>query len=376
MRSILLIGHNDLRLFLRNRSAWIWLFVVPLLFVYFMGAANRGPGGPSRPRPALRVENADSGFLGAAFLEELGLQGLEVVSPTNAARARRGIRIPADFTRSVLEGRQAKVEFEARGTTEDAASAMVELRVLRAVVALNAGLLELAGRTGGAQPTAEAWVELRGRPDAVVLDARFGGRRPIPTGFNLSLPGVLVMYLMMNLLVFGGTALGVERRGGVLWRVMVFPVARASLLAGKLYGLLLLAVVQIIYLLVTGRYLFGVDLGEHWGGIAVVLMVYAWVAASMGVLVASVVRGEDKITGLCVLASLVMAALGGCWWPLEILPDTMKVVARCVPTGWAMEALHQLITFGNGLPSAGRSLVALAGFGLAANLGAMRFFRV
>lgn len=105
------------------------------------------------------------------------------------------------------------------------------------------------------------------------------------------------------------------------------------------------------------------------------LLVYSWVAASFGLLLGSVVRDEEKITGLCVLTSLVMAALGGCWWPLEIMPETMKRVAQAVPTSWAMEALHQLITFGNGLPAAAPALAVLAGFGLAANLAAIRFFR-
>jgi len=63
------------------------------------------------------------------------------------------------------------------------------------------------------------------------------GRRPIPTGFNLSLPGVMVMYLMMNLLIFGGVTMAWERRSGVLRRIAVHPVTQGEILTGKLYGL-------------------------------------------------------------------------------------------------------------------------------------------
>jgi ABC-type multidrug transport system permease subunit len=84
---------------------------------------------------------------------------------------------------------------------------------------------------------------------------------------------------------------------------------------------------------------------------------------------------EDRVTGTCVLASLLLAALGGCWWPLEIGPPALKTVALLTPTGWALRALHQLISFGSGLEAVLFPLAVLAAFGLAANVLAVRFFR-
>ena len=75
------------------------------------------------------------------------------------------------------------------------------------------------------------------------------------------------------------------------------------------------------------------------------------------------------------LAGLLMAALGGCWWPSEISPPALKAVALCLPTGWALKALHQLISFGSGLGAVVIPVAVLAVFGAAANLLAARFFR-
>ena len=47
MNRILDIGHNDLRLFLRKKSAYVWLFVMPMAFVYFMSFINREANDPS-----------------------------------------------------------------------------------------------------------------------------------------------------------------------------------------------------------------------------------------------------------------------------------------------------------------------------------------
>ena len=376
LEDVLTIGHNDLRVFLRNKASFIWLFLMPLAFVYFMGFANRGPGDPANPRPGVLVDNQDTGFLGRVFLDELGAQGLSVLGPTNAADAKRGVRVPTNFTAEVLAGRQGQVEFFTVQGSGDAAAALVELRLARALIAINSHLLEHATAARGAAPTAEAMAALRKREDPVRLDVRFAGRKPIPSGFSFSLPGVMVMYLMMNLLIFGGAALAWERRTGVLRRLSAYPIRRGSLIAGKLYGLMLLALVQIVLFLLAGRFLFGVNLGDRLGGILLTLLVYAWVASSLGVLIGSIVCGEDKVPGLCVLSSLIMAALGGCWWPLELVPATVRTIAHCIPTGWAMDALHQLITFGAGLGAAKEEIAVLALFGAAANLAAVRFFKV
>lgn len=377
MKTLLLIGHNDLRLFLRSRLSWVWLFAMPLAFIYFLGFANRGPGDPANPRPAVRVENRDFGFLGRLFLEELGAQGLRVVAPTSRADAPRRLRIPADFTAQVLRHAPAKIEWSEPSGSAAGEAALVELRVLRAVLALNTHLIEVVTSRGDdALGEEAAWQAVRQRENPVRLEARFAGRKPVPSGFNFSLPGNLVMYLMLNLTVFGGAALAAERRSGVLRRHAVHAVGRGALVLGKLYGLLLLGAVQIAFFLAVGRWGFGVPLGANLPAVTVTLLTFAWVAAAVGVLAGSAIRQEERVVGVCVLGSLVLAALGGCWWPLEVAPQWLQILAHLLPSGWALEALHQLISFGAGWEAAARPLGVLAAFGAAFTALAARAFRV
>jgi ABC-type multidrug transport system permease subunit len=198
----------------------------------------------------------------------------------------------------------------------------------------------------------------------------------VPSGFNFSLPGNLVMYLMMNLLIFGGATVSAERREGVMRRLAVHPVRRGEIVLGKIYGLMLLGAVQILFFLAVGRFLFGVNLGANLPAVTVTLLVFAWVAGSLGVLVGSLTIAEDRVVGICVLASLLMAALGGCWWPLELAPPALQTIALCLPTGWALQALHQLISFGSGFGAVLLPVAVLMGFGAAANWLAARCFRI
>jgi energy-coupling factor transporter ATP-binding protein EcfA2 len=38
-----------------------------------------------------------------------------------------------------------------------------------------------------------------------------------------------------------------------------------------------------------------------------------------------------------------VAALGGCWWPAEIMPLWAQRLSMALPTGWVVDALHRLM---------------------------------
>jgi ABC-type multidrug transport system permease subunit len=341
-----------------------------------MGFAARGPNRPYNRTPPVLIENADTNFFSRIFLDELSAQNMWLLDPTNTETPARVIRIPAGFTADIQHLKTTRLQFLKRDDSGEADAALIEIRLVRALIAMNGHLLEAAMQTNFGGTYTEAQLRaIMARPDPVSLDAKFAGRKPQPTGFNFSLPGNLVMYLMMNLLIFGGVTVAAERRNGVIKRLMMHPITHLELVTGKIYGLMLLGVVQILFFLFVGKFLFHVNLGANLPAVALTLIVFAWVAGSFGVLVGSWSVAEDRVIGICVLASLLMAALGGCWWPLEIGPPALKTMALCTPSGWALQALHQLISFGSGFGEILLPLAVLLAFGVAANILAVRFFR-
>jgi len=376
MRRLLLIGHQDVRMFLKARASYIWLVIMPLAFIYFTGVAFKGPGQPANPRPAVLIDNQDTNFLADILLQKLGSRGMNVLSGEQEAEAERGIRIPADFTKRVLRKEPTQIEFFKTGTSADQSAAMIELRVFRAVLAINSDLIQLATDGGDSAINPDRLRALLDQEQPVALDASFAGRNPIPSGFNHSLPANMVMFLMINLLVFGGTSVSAERASGVIRRLAVHPLSHMQLVLGKVYGRFLLGVFQIGVFLLAGRFLFGVPVGDSPVALILGLLLFAWVAASLGVLIGSLTSNEEKTIGICVVSSLVMGALGGCWWPMEIVPETLQKVAHIVPAAWAMDVLHQVISFGGGLGDVLPEMGALLGFAIGLNLLAARFFRI
>jgi ABC-type multidrug transport system permease subunit len=377
MRNIFTIGNNDLRVFLRDRSAFIWLLGMPLAFVLFTSFSSRPRGDPWEFKPKVVVENQDAGFMGGVFAAELSRQGLWVVTPEEEPDAARGIIIPENFTAQVLgKEKVAASFFTVPGSGNEQESILAKTNLFRAVVAFNSYLVENATATGGRNPTEESLRKLMDAENPVVLDASFAGRKPIPVGFNMSLPGILVMYLFINLAIFGGSGIAAERRSGVLRRMSINPVKTPQLMLGKLYGLILLAGVQVGFFMILGQFVFDVNIGENLFGISVTLFVFSWLSASIGLLLGFVLKSEEKIIGLALLVGIPMAAIGGCWFPMEIAPEFVRRISYFFPTAWAMDSLHQLITFGSGFSGVLKQVGVLAAYAIGANLIAVRFFRV
>src|SRR5437867_11774540 len=109
--------------------------------------AFRGADAPANPRPSVFIDNRDPVFLGRLFMEELDAQGMRLVDQTKRDEAERGIRIPADFTDKVIKTEPVKVEFfQVEGSGAESAF-LIELRLIRAIVAMNSYLFELGSRS-------------------------------------------------------------------------------------------------------------------------------------------------------------------------------------------------------------------------------------
>ena len=229
---------------------------------------------------------------------------------------------------------------------------------------------------GGREPTPEALASLAAEPRALALDVRAAGKRQrIPQGFEQTIPGTMVMFTMIVLLTSGAVGLVIERREGLLRRLASAPIGRGEVAFGKWLALLALGLVQVGAGMLLGTLIFRMDWGPDLPAVILLLVAWAALVASLAILLGSLAKSEGQAIGIGVIASNVLAALGGCWWPIEITPAWMQKLALFLPSGWAMDAMHQLAIFHNGAASALAHTLGLALGALLLGIAAARRFR-
>jgi ABC-2 type transport system permease protein len=376
MRAVLFIARKDLQYLLRRRETLVWIFIMPIVFFYFLGTITSGFGNRSTVRDKLALlAPEDAGFLAdqvARRLEEQGYQVIRAAGDAELAGVGRRLVLPSGFTASVVAGQEATATF----TGEDRGAGMSydQVRVQRAVYTVLADLV--VGRHENQVAGPEMFARLDQAPRNVALSVTPAGKRKrIPTGFEQTIPGTTVMFTLLVLLTSGAVLLVNERREGLLRRLAVTPISRSAIVLGKWIGRMALGLVQIGFALLAGTLLFGMRWGPDWPTVLLVLFCYAGLNASLGLLLGSVARSEGQAVGIGVLSSNVLAALGGCWWPIEVTPRWMQTLSLALPTGWAMDALHKLISFEAGPGRVVPHLLVLPAAAFAIGWAAVRFFR-
>jgi len=368
------IAKKETKYLLRGWEALLWMFAMPILFFWFIGTVTGGMGGGQTAAVIALRAPEESGFLTEQLVKRLEENEYRVLQPETEedfAASRRRLTIPENFTASVIQGEQVNLEFAQReaGLGQDYDT----IKVGRAVYTVLADLL--AVKEMGKEPSPEAFRDLAEMPRALSLEVRPAGeRKRIPTGFEQAIPGIMVMFTLFVLLTSGGVLLVIERKQGLLRRLASTPIARGSIVLGKWSGRMAIGMIQISFAMIAGTLIFDMDWGPDLPMILLVMLGWGGLCASLGLLLGNLARTEGQAVGIGVLASNILAALGGCWWPIEITPGWMQSFARILPTGWAMDALHRLISFQSGAESAIPHLLVICAAALVFGwLGARRF---
>ncbi len=209
--------------------------------------------------------------------------------------------------------------------------------------------LELAQEIQGDAPERVTVIE-GATPDQVDYDPRAN-----------SSAGQLITWVFIPL--FGISVLfASERQGGTLRRLLITPSSKATFLLGTISGQVAMALVQMLLLVGFAILIMKVNWGRDPLALFVILFASALAAAAFGTTLGTFIKTEGQANGLSIIFGMVMALMGGCWYPLELFPAAIQNVVKILPTTWAMQGMLDLVSRGGGLINVLPEAGALLGF--------------
>ncbi len=347
--NILHIALNDIRVVLKDRMVLVWWLAMPLAFIFMFSFVFRDHTQDSMWVPVFKLDDHE---LADVFVDQLRGEKYQIDVKGAADEHRihdwpRAVIIPKGFSEDILKGRRVDLTLtKGQGNQEEYLAAQTLL--VRTLIKFNTAVasIDLIERGWSPSTREDLLAELNKPPQLVVENGRHASLRPPPTGFAFTLPSYLVMFLMMMTLMYGGITLVHERTDKRLSRLLAAPVSVLEIFLGKLLGRMLQPAIQGGLLLVAGVILFGVYLGDHPWGLIPVIICFSFFCGSMGLLFGVLLRTEQQVTALGILTSTLLAALGGCWWSLEVVPQTFKTIALFTPSYWAIQGMHDVMSFG------------------------------
>jgi ABC-2 type transport system permease protein len=373
-----------------NRSTFIQLLLVPLILTFILGNALAPSSGSRQLTVPIGVVNADQGLLGTSLVTALEANPILLVQTTSAAAAAASLNdrdtvatlvIPADFTSALLNRQSTQLEYQITASNPDNQFAQQTINTIIAQLAASlqsadASLtvidgLKLANVDAAAKDKTwnavftramDQWSQLppitvtREQVTRIETNKVAGAQ-----GFNQSSPGLLVMFGLL-FMVGGGATLVQEREVGTLQRLLVAPLRKSTILLGKIMGVFTSGLLQMGILIGVAALAFGVKWGDQPLAILLLVVCFALMASSLGLMMAALSRTPAQLGALSTVIVLTMSALGGAWWPLEIVPSAMQKIGHLFPTAWAMDGFSNIITRGLGPNEIMIDCAALLGF--------------
>jgi len=350
---VLAIGASNIRRMLRERSNIFFVFIFPIGIILLIGAQFGGG-----VDPAVGLFAADDGQIARNVISEIeAIDGIDVfpyetkddlLSAVELGNVQAGVFLPADMDQRARQGEVVSIGFVSRpdgfGPQLQSIVGSAIADVMKPVGAAQFTSAEteipfeqaLAVASGIADDNNGIEVEVSALGEALFPDTL--GQ------FDMGAAQQLVLFVFLTALA-GSAALILTRQLGISQRMLSTPTSIGTIVVGESVGRFGVAMVQGLYIMVLTFFMFRVNWGDPVGAL-LILVTFSAVGAGGGILLGATFKNDQQASGIGVMLSIGLAALGGSMLPLELFGPTMQKVAHLTPHAWALDAFAELVRRG------------------------------
>jgi len=370
MRNMLLIIANILRVTFRKKGNIIVYLLLPLFSVFILLFVY-GNGGSSSVK--LGLTNNDKGALSAEL--KTSLQGLETYKISEVSEDEinskllnmeldAAIVIPDGYSEGIYNRAPMDIDIisiKGQDTT---------VWIQQFLNSYTDTLSKLSSASGGDRVMFDSmnkqYKEGELTLTAVKLEDKLAGRN-----ITFSSMGFLIMFMMLGAGLIN-TIILKEKRDRTYHRICSAPVNSRQYIAANSITSLVIVTVQILIIQFAMK-LLHIDTSIGDAVMFVILLMFGLVAIGLGLVVTSFSSSSYMAGTLNTLIMTPTCMLGGCFWPVEYMPDIMQKISYFMPQRWALNAIQKIQSDGT-MSDITINLFILAGFAAALMLIAIYKF--
>ncbi len=387
MKKLLIIALKDLKIMFRDPSSLVWMLAMPIALTLAMAFAfGRLTGGGQAAGlsdiPVIIVD-LDGGQMSQPIVQTFQSKALgnliTATLSTDEAAARKAVEadqaaaaiiIPAGFTEKIIPAGLQQGDFSAlmqreQGVVEVYASPArpISASIVRSIV--NAVLNRMSAAGAAAQTSIMQLLisgfvspqdmqqvgneigqrsgEQAAQGSSMKLTVQSVGAQTNSGGFDwmaYMAPSMAVLFLMFTVSL-GGRSILAERQWGTLQRLLISPSSAVQVLGGKVSGIFLTGLAQMVILIAFSALAFGV----RWGApVALIVLIVATVfaATGWGALIAAYAKSPGQAMSIGSMMALVFAGLAGNFVPRQNYPEWLQKLSLVTPNAWALEGFQSL----------------------------------
>jgi ABC-2 type transport system permease protein len=187
------------------------------------------------------------------------------------------------------------------------------------------------------------------------------------TSKNIGMTNQTIGFLIMIMLMSAGNLSEIilsEKENRTFYRLLSTPInARKYILSNVIVNLIVMTI-QVLITLTAMTTIFHININIPIWDAAVVMFLFSLISVGISLVTTAFSKNRSSAGALQNLVVMPTVMLSGCFWPVEIMPESLKKISNFLPQRWTLDTLTKLQE-GNSLSGLYLHLIILVTFAIA-----------
>jgi ABC-2 type transport system permease protein len=175
--------------------------------------------------------------------------------------------------------------------------------------------------------------------------ARLDESRIIPNSVQHNVPAWGMFAIFFIVVSLSGSIIK-ERGDGSFTRLLTMPCPHWLYILSKIITYLIVCLLQLMLMFIMGIYvlpLLGLPtlmLGHSWLALILMSLSASLAAIGYGIIIGKIFNSHSQSDIFGSISVVILAAIGGVWIPVFMMPQTMQIVSRFSPLNWGLSGFY------------------------------------
>jgi ABC-2 type transport system permease protein len=340
MKNVFLIAQNTFKIIFKKKSNVIVYIVLPIvLVIVFMGMQ----GSTSSSKVSMGIVNKDNTKIAGDMLEYLhSTEKFEIVpldeenleESVASGDVQFAVIFPGNMKEKILNKNINKIEIISIKGQD--ATVWIENYINMYMK----NIMDISKATKGQEDIFDVIYEGYTKQE-LILQSEFVTDNTKGVGRTQTSMGLFILVMLIGASTTS-TLILKEKRERTYQRICSSPVSSKEYMMGNVIVNLFIVFIQITVVIFLATVILKYNIHMEAMQLLVILMSFGCVAVAIGLLIVVFSKSSSNGGTLSTLIITPSCMLGGCFWPVAIMPPFLRKLSDFIPQSWALGAIRKL----------------------------------
>ena len=138
-----------------------------------------------------------------------------------------------------------------------------------------------------------------------------------------------------------------DKQNKTFFRIFASPISTGHYMLQNILSSFAILIVQTTLIFTIMVKVFKADFGTSIFSVYVLFVIFSLMCVSLGVAITSASKNARQSASISTFITVPMCMLGGCFWPINIMPDILLKISNFMPTTWILRASQKVMKGSN-----------------------------